>query len=430
MNQTQMMDMRYLLVIGAFMMGTFHSLAQDGTSRALAKGEIEQQFLSTNLTLLAGKYQIEQARAAILQARLWPNPTFSISEVNLWRNNPAETMPPIVGKWGKHQQVSMELEQMIETAGKRQKRIQLERLNLKSKELEFEETLRNLKFDLRESIIELQALQVQETLYQSQFELFNNLSEVFYKHWKEGNVSEMEYVRIHSEMLSFQNELTEIRNDKLLRIQKIKTYINLDEDPLIVIADTLAIDRFVIPQLLQWKLDALENRADFRLASNQVEISRQQLAVEEAERKPNVQLSLGYDRGGNIMQDFVGIGASIDLPIFNRNQGNIKIARLDIEKSNAALTQNKLMIVNELDASVTRLAQLQSIIEKLGGQFENQLDQSLEKYTRNFQNRTISVLEFVDFVSSYLDNKKNLIDRKEQYLKTIEELQYVIGKDI
>ncbi len=427
---TQMMYMRYLLVIGVFILSTFHSLAQDNSSRELARREIEQQFLSANLTLLAGKYQIEQARAAILQARLWPNPTFSISEVNLWKNNPAETMPSLVGKWGKHQQVSMELEQIIETAGKRKKRIQLERLNLKSQELEFEETLRNLKFDLRESIIELQALQVQETLYQSQFELFSNLSDAFFKQWKEGNVSEMEYVRIHSEMLSFQNELTEIRNDKLTRIQRIKTYINLDEAPLIVIADTLNIDRFITPQILQWKIDAMENRADFRLAGNQVELSRQQLAVEEAERKPNVQLNLGYDRGGNIMQDFIGIGASIDLPIFNRNQGNVKIARLEIEKSNATLTQHKLSIVNELDASVSRLTQLQSIIEKLGGQFEDQLDRSLEKYTRNFQSRNISVLEFVDFVSSYLDSKKNLIDRKEQYLKTIEELQYVIGKDI
>ncbi|MGJ1386253.1 TolC family protein [Sphingobacterium spiritivorum] len=422
--------MKYLAAISIFITVSFQSFAQQDSVVVRSKEQIEQQFLSSNLDLLAGKYKIEQSRAAILQAKLWPNPTFSISEVNLWKNNPVETMSPLIGNWGRNQQVALELEQLIETAGKRKKRVRLEQLNLKNQELEFEETLRNLKFDLRESVIELQKLQGQESLYQSQFELFRNLSEAFEKQWKQGNVSEMEYVRIHSEMLSFENELAEIRASKIDLIKKIKTYSNVEGPESIALANALQINNYVIPDLLRWKETALENRADFRMASNQLDISRQQLVIEKAERKPNVQLSLGYDRGGNVMPDFIGLGASIELPVFNRNQGNIRIAQLEIEKSTAELTQNKLMIVNEIDATVQRLVQLQRILEKLSGSFDKQLDLSLEKYTRNFQNRNISVMEFVDFVSSYLENKKNLIDRKEQYLKTIEELQYVIGKDI
>jgi cobalt-zinc-cadmium efflux system outer membrane protein len=32
------------------------------------------------------------------------------------------------------------------------------------------------------------------------------------------------------------------------------------------------------------------------------------------------------------MKDFIGLGVSVDLPIFDRNKGNIQEAKLEIEK--------------------------------------------------------------------------------------------------
>src|SRR5690606_41244076 len=43
---------------------------------------------------------------------------------------------------------------------------------------------------------------------------------------------------------------------------------------------------------------------------------------------------MNYDRGGNIMRDFVGVGFSIDLPVFNTNKAAAKVAQFAIEEQN------------------------------------------------------------------------------------------------
>ena len=50
----------------------------------------------------------------------------------------------------------------------------------------------------------------------------------------------------------------------------------------------------------------------------------QKLELQNAMKTPDVAVSIGYDRGGNIMKDFIGLGVSMDLPIFDRNKGNIR----------------------------------------------------------------------------------------------------------
>jgi cobalt-zinc-cadmium efflux system outer membrane protein len=87
--------------------------------------EAEGLFLNNNLDLIIQKLNINQAEAQVIQAKLWPNPEFSVDEVNLWATknqlSPGERLPPIIGNFGKNQQFSAALEQRIETAGKRKK---------------------------------------------------------------------------------------------------------------------------------------------------------------------------------------------------------------------------------------------------------------------------------------------------------------------
>ena len=94
--------------------------------------QLEAQFLQQNSELLASKFNIEKADAEIVQEKLWSNPTLSISEVNLWKTYQVEEQPFLFGKYGNNQQISVELEQLIETAGKRKKRIAVKELEKKN----------------------------------------------------------------------------------------------------------------------------------------------------------------------------------------------------------------------------------------------------------------------------------------------------------
>ncbi|MGE8242091.1 MAG: TolC family protein, partial [Sphingobacterium sp.] len=152
-------------------------IAQEMPEKRLQKSEIEQVFLTHNLSLMAQRFQMKQAEAAVLQAKLWPNPKISIGEVNLWKNSSSEELPALIGNYGRYQQVEMELEQTIELAGKRKKRVQLQLLEKENAQLQFEELLRNLKYDLRSQCLELQVLQEKERLYSNQVGIFHKLAQ-------------------------------------------------------------------------------------------------------------------------------------------------------------------------------------------------------------------------------------------------------------
>lgn len=404
-------------------------MAQEAEQNRLKKSEIEQVFLAHNLTLLAQRFHIQQAEAGMLQAKLWPNPKIEISEVNLWKNPSSETLPALIGHYGKNQQVALELEQTIELAGKRKKRIQLQLLEKENAKLQFEELLRNLKYDLRNKCIELQVLQERERLYSDQVTIFHKLAQSYQKQWKEGNVSEMDYLRIQSESIAFANKLSEIQQQKIEKMNAVAQYLGSKGQALSII-DTLGIPVFIGNKASEWKLMALDNRSDYKLIHNELKKSKAQLEIEKAERVPDLQVSLNYDRGGNIMRDFVGVGLAMDLPLFNRNQGNIKVAQLELEKNKVEIEQFRIDIEREIGFLAARLSNLESSLKATDQQFDGKLDIALERYVRNFQQQRLTIVEFIDFINNYMENKEAILERRANYLQYGEELAYLIGKDI
>ncbi|GAA4167839.1 TolC family protein [Sphingobacterium ginsenosidimutans] len=395
----------------------------------LQKSEIEQVFLTHNLSLMAQRFQMKQAEAAVLQAKLWPNPKISIGEVNLWKNSSSEELPALMGNYGRYQQVEMELEQTIELAGKRKKRVQLQLLEKENAQLQFEELLRNLKYDLRSQCLELQVLQEKERLYSNQVGIFQKLAQSYQNQWKEGNVSEMDYLRIQSESMAFGNKLNEIQQEKIAKMNDVARYLGAKGTAL-SIADTIGSPAFIANRQNEWKIMAMDNRSDYKIIHNEFKKGQAQLEIEKAERVPNLEVSVNYDRGGNIMRDFIGLGLSMDLPLFNRNQGNIKIAKLELEKNKVEIEQFRIDIEREIDFLSARLSNLESSLKTMDKGFDGKLDVALERYVRNFQERRLTIVEFIDFINNYMENKESILERRAKYLQYREELTYLVGKDI
>ncbi|WP_286859320.1 MULTISPECIES: TolC family protein [Sphingobacterium] len=403
--------------------------AQEMPENRLQKSEIEQVFLTHNLALMAQRFQLKQADAAILQAKLWPNPKISIGEVNLWKNSSSEEMPALIGNYGRYQQVAVELEQTIELAGKRKKRVQLQLLEKENAQLQFEELLRNLKYDLRSQCLELQVLQEKERLYANQVGIFHQLAQSYRNQWKEGNVSEMDYLRIQSESIAFENKLNEIQQERIEKMNDVARYLGAKGKALSIV-DTIGNPAFIANKQNEWKVMALDNRGDYKIIHNEFKKGQAQLEIEKAERVPNLDVSVNYDRGGNIMRDFIGLGLSMDLPLFNRNQGNIKIAKLELEKNKVEIEQSRIDIEREIDFLSARLSNLESSLKATDNGFDGRLAIALERYVRNFQERRLTIVEFIDFINNYMENKESILERKAKYLQYGEELSYLVGKDI
>lgn len=399
----------------------------------ISRAEAETIFLKNNLKLLSEKLNIDQAEAQVVQAKLWPNPTLEIDEVNLWSNAYSEQLPPISGNWGKTSQVGVSLEQMVQTAGKRKKMIAMEKVGVEMAHEYFKDFLRVLKVEFRNNLTDLQYVQQKQEIYKKQLNSMQKLLKAYENQAKQGNISRSEFIRLKASELEFLKEISDLQKENNQLQKELKTLMSISPASYLKIKD----DKFV-PELTRLEninladltSSALENRPDVKVSILEEKYNERKLKYELAQRTPDVTFGINYDRGGNIMNDFVGIGFSMDLPFFNRNQGNIKIAKFDIEKSKYAKTEKNNEAQNEVIKAFEDVLVAKKMYENTNEEYEKDLDTLLESYFRNFAQRNTSMLEYLDFLEAYLQNKTIILDAKKELNEHFEELQFVIGKEL
>lgn len=399
----------------------------------LSRAQAETMFLQNNLLLISEKLNIESQQAAVIQAKLWPNPEFSISEINLWKNATVEPSPPFFGNVGRNQQIAFDLNQLVQTAGKRKKLIALEQLEVSKAEQYFEDLLRNMKLELRNQLTELQYVQQSIKIHQNLIENISILTNAYQNQLNKGNIPKAEYIRLKAQELAINKEILELSRQsnqiqkelKLLLRVNPAVGIEINDDGFV--KETKPYQSIFIDQTIE---SARENRPDYKLAMLNVDYSNQLFSYEKAQRVPDLKFGTNYDRNGSTMLNFVGVGVSFDLPLFNRNQGKIKQAQISIQNAKVRKEQTILTIENEIALSYKSLQQAIAFLDKIEAGYEDDLDLLLENYTKNFTSRNVSMLEYFDFMDAYLNNKTIILEAHKEVNQKAEELNYTLGKDL
>lgn len=430
-----MMQVRGLFAAIFFFLFSCQVAAQD--TLRLSRAQCEALFLKENLLLLSEKLHITQADAELLQARLWPNPTFEMDEVNLWVT-PAQKKymdgdaPGGLGTLP-YRQATLSIEQLIQTAGKRRKLIDIHQVSADKARQYFEELLRGLKLELRQQLTQLQYLQAGRALYSAQLSSLRQLVAAYEGQVRRSYASRADYMRLKAEELELAREISDLEQD----MHEAQKELNL----LLRLPATTAL--YLLPDgflkdtrgLAQWSLPALtekarENRPDYLLAILDQEGARRQLRYEKASAVPDLYLKGGYDRGSGIYPNYVGFGVAMDLPLFNRNQGNIRAARAGVEIAQKQRQFQELTVENEAAAAYKNLLRSLHFYEQIAPDYEQSLDGMLDSYTRNFTSRNISMLEYLDFLEAFLNNKRILLASRKEITDRAEELNYAVGVDI
>lgn len=399
----------------------------------LSRKQAETLFLEKNISLISEKLNIDIAEAQVIQAKLWPNPTLTVGEINLWSNATAQQLPPLWGNYGTTQQVNAELEQLIQTAGKRKKMIAMEKVNAEIAKEYFKTFLRNLKIEFRGNLTELQYNQAQEAVYQKQLSSMQTLLKAYANQVKQGNVGKGEYIRLKATELQFLKEISDLQKDNNALQKELKVLMNLPAESFIklteegFVPDNVSIENLNIGNLMA---SAVENRPDMKVLKLGNDYNDTKYKYEKAMRTPDVTLGVSYDRGASLMNDFVGVGFSLDLPFFNRNKGNIKVAELAIDQGKLQTEEKTKTIQSEVLQSYEDLLVTQKLYESVEVNYEGDLDKLLEAYRKNFMQKNTSMLEYLDFVDAYLDNKSILLNSKMDLNKNLEELRYISGQEI
>lgn len=391
--------------------------------------DLEAKFIESNSALIASRFNVDRADAEIVQERVWQNPTFSISEVNLWKNSSAEELPYMFGKYGKYQQVSMELEQLIETAGKRSKRVSLKKLEKNTALFEYEELLRELKKELRVAFYTLGRIQSEEVQLNNMVTLFSQMNDQYKRQSALNNVRKADYYRIQTELIGLQKEQRELEEEKYESLKDLRILTGLQSLDL----NQISFTNLILPSSSKLPYDLLDmaknQNIGLKLQANEIQMAKGQLELEKTERVPNVAVQVAYDRGGNIMQNFIGLGASIDIPVFNRNKGNIAAAKHTLSQQQAQRNDLEIALEQNIRQLENQFRRLESTLKNWSEKDLQEQDTMVKNYNKHLMNKEVTLMEFIDFVQSYREAYQAYLEVQEKYHIVFEELQYIVGKD-
>ncbi|MEP6748270.1 MAG: TolC family protein [Bacteroidota bacterium] len=400
-------------------------LAAQDTARMTIQAA-EKQFLEKNLQLLAEKYNIDIARANVIQARLYNNPNFAVS--GALYNQDQKKFLDVSSSTG---QYGFNLSQIIILAGKRNKQIKLAEINTKQAENGFFDLMRTLRFTLRGDFYNVYFLQNSINAYTAQIGTLENLNTAYADLQAKGVVTLKDAVRIKSLLYSLKAEVTGLRNqlndaeaELQLLLQNNKTYFAPQADSASL---TTGIDQYNLQALTD---SAYANRYDLKQATNAVVYNQQNYALQKAMRVPDLTLGAEFDKRGSYINNASFLNAAIDLPFFSRNQGNIKAAKISIDQSKTQLELQKQTVENDVQKAYVKLLTTHKMLQSFDPSFRSQFQRLMDGVTENFLKRNISLIDFTDFVESYKNNVLQLNQLQNDRMQAIEALNFSVGKPI
>ncbi|MCF2517970.1 TolC family protein [Dyadobacter sp. CY351] len=410
----------YFTTILLFLAVQLH--AQD-TLRLSIK-QADSLFLQNNLEILAEKYQIDIAKSIEIQDKLWNNPTFGV-EISAY--NPSRGFLDV----GNKGQKAFTVQQLITRAGKRNKQVALDVESTRKSEYQFFDLIRTLKFDLRQIFFESYYLEQTIALYDTQIASLNTTVSAFDKEYNRKNISLKEVVRLKALLFQLTNDRADILFELHDNQRDLRTLLNVDQ-PVKSVVDSADVRRYQLSQYngAALKAKAMESRADLKVSQSEVKQAELNYTLQKALAVPNIQLGAVYDQASNYVNNYVGVSATMDLPFFNRNQGNIKAAKSNISYFKTAETAKVNSINNQVDAALQKVNVAEKAYQGVESQFSDQFQLLSKGIYDNFQKRNITLLEFIDFIETYNESIKEYNRLQADRIKVYEELNFVVGEEL
>ena len=420
-----------ILIILTFLSFTLSGQEVFKDSLNISLLQAESSFISNNRSLLAEKCNINATKAQIIQAKLFTNITFAATQNVI---NP-EYQTNGSRKWfdtSDKGETSAQVQKLFRLAGKRNKQIQIAELSANREEQIYFDLLRTLKYTLRSDFYNLFYLNQIVKVYDKEIASMHKLIDAYQSQVEKGFISKKELLRLRSALFTLENEKIGFTSQIISTQNEFNVVLHTTNIFYIPQFDAIILNQ-LSPESL--KVQALIDTAyiyryDLKMAQSDWKINEVNLAYQRSMAVPDLTLSAGWDKNGGFIHNYNYIGMQIDLPFFNRNQGNIKSAQYTLEYSKLKLQSAEEIVKSDVLGAYANLLENNRLYNKFDNSFITDLDQLNLEMLKNFEKKNISLIEFLDYYDAYKQNAVQLNTLLYNRLNAFENLNFSIGKDV
>jgi len=391
--------------------------------------QAEKRFLNENLALLAQHYNIQSNQALVEQAKKWDNPNLNTDQ-NVYSNN--HFFQHTVDAAGNPQgEVYVQVQQLIKTAGKRGKQMDLAKTNVNIAEWQFKSVMRNLRATLFKDFYTVAQLQGNAQLYKEQKQQLDKLLNGMAAELKAGNIAKKEYLRVQALLVSLQQDMTDNANNLSDNEAELKTILHVTGNTYVQ-PDVPDSEIAAMPDqsLLQLVDSAKQHNTDYQQELYQLQYQQRNLRLQKALAVPDVSVGPEFDQAANYSPNYVGLSISLPLPVWNRNQGNIKSAKFQIKQEEATMQLTEQKLQNDVTNSYQKLLYAVQLNSTSNTQFYKDYYQLYQNIVSSYNNRQISLIEFLDYFNDYSDTRQKQLNQTLNLRLAKENLNDIVGVDV
>ena len=374
--------------------------------------------------LKAAETTIQQAQAEEITANLRPNPVISGDSLFLpiFGNPPGSNSGSTLNNLS---EFDLGASYLIERRRKRQHRLQAARDVTAQTRSQVLDTRRTLAFNVAQQFIAALLADSNLQFAQQDLKSFQQTVTISEERYKAGDISEADYLKIKLQLLQFQTDVSAAQVARVQALASLRQLMGYGAVPQNYdVAGGLTYTP-VNENEDDLKALALKDRPDYLAAEQGVTASKSAYELERANGKRDLDVGFNFSHvSGYSSGSFL---ANMELPVFNRNQGEIARTRFAIRQAQENASAAGDIVLSDVESAYAAVTTNQQVVQLYtSGYLKNAQDsRDISEYA--YKKGGASLLDFLDAERSYRATELAYRQALASYMTAVEQLKEAVG---
>jgi outer membrane protein, heavy metal efflux system len=393
--------------------------------------EAIQMALQHNHNMIAARTAVDQSLAMEVTANLRPNPSLFVDWEYLPLGSPAHQNPDLypgvsTGDYLKNNtEGDIGLTYLIERGKKRERRYQAAKdVTAQTRSL-VADGERGLTYQVATLFVDVQLAESTIDLAQQDLKSFQKTVDIAEFQFKSGGISESNYLMIQVQLLQFQTDLESAQLAREQGLSDLRQLLGYES----VSADYDVVDAFdylpVKANLDDLRMQALQNRPDLRAAMQGVTAANSGYLLAKSNGVQDLTVQGNYSHVNGI--NAATLYASIPLPIFNRNQGEIARTHSVITQMEQQQKFTSGQVLTDVKDAYEGLKTNDRVVLFYRDKYRDIAKRSRDIADYAYHGGALALLDFLDAERSYRAAELAYRQALASYLLALEQLREAVG---
>jgi cobalt-zinc-cadmium efflux system outer membrane protein len=398
------------------------TLAQSPGAQTISLDDAIQMAIQHNHSLLAAQTTIQQSQAEEITANLRPNPVLLGDSQFLPVFQPNQFSSDYIDNSA---QFDLGVSYLFERGQKRQHRLQAAKDVTAQTRSQVADNERTLTFNVASQFIAVELAESTLELANQDLKSFQSTVDITAARYKAGDIGEDDLLKVKLQLLQFQMDVSQAelaRTQGLSDLRQLLGYESVAPD--YDIAGSFDYQP-ISGALEDFQAKALQNRPDLRAAQQGLTAANSQHELQKAIGKRDVTGQIDYTHLAYLND--ISLFGQIQLPIFDRNQGEIARSAFAITQAQEQEKFANGQVLTDVRDAYESVRSNDRIVTLYRSGYLDDAKQSRDIADFAYRHGAASLLDYLDAERTYRATQLGYRQALDSYLQALEQLREAVG---